>query len=397
MNKRIYLDYSASTPVDKEVEKVMRPYFSIHFGNPSSIHFFGQENQIAIDESRNKIAKYLKCQNQEIIFTGSATEANNLALKGTLIYLKKKFPEQKLHFITSQIEHEAVLKPCLYLENYWGIETDYIKPEKNGIIDAKNIEKILKENTVLVSIMYVNNEIGAIQPIKEIAQIIKKVRNERQKNKNNLPLIFHTDAVQALNYLDCRPNFLGVDLMTFSGHKIYGPKGIGFLYKKIGLNLIPLIHGGHQEYELRGGTENVAYIVGIGKAVELLTKNKSKIKKIKSFQDYLKKEIFKNIKGVKLNGDENLRVPNILNFTFEGIDGESLIFALDQEGIAVSSGAACAAKSQKPSHVLLAIGLSEKEAKSSIRVSMGRFTTLPELKIFIKKLKKIIEKLRKLN
>lgn len=393
---RIYLDYVASTPVAKEVEKAMQPYFDMNFGNPSSLHSFGQEAQMAVDSARAQIADFLKCESREIIFTGSATEANNLALKGTVEYLKKKFPNQKFHIITLQIEHEAVLQPCLYLKNYFGVELTLLKVGTNGIVNLENVKKAIKDNTILVSIMYVNNEIGTIEPIKEVSKFINEIRQERQKSGNILPLIFHSDAVQALNYLDCRPKVLGVDLMTFSGHKIYASKGVGFLYKKENVGLLPLIHGGHQERELRGGTENVPYIVGIGKAIELVSKNKSEAKKIKSLRDYLKKEILQNIPRTRLNGDEKLVVPNILNFTFEGVDGESLIFALDREGIAVSSGAACAAKSQKPSHVLLAIGLNQNQAKSSLRISLGRLTTSQEIKIFAKKLKFIIEKLRKL-
>lgn len=396
MNKKVYLDYSATTPVDKRVEKEMQPYFGVCFGNPSSIHSFGYEAKIAVDEARTKISKFLECLPREIIFTGSASEANNFAIKGTIEGLRKKFPRKKLHFIVSEIEHKSVLEPALFLKDYWGIEVDYLKPKKNGIVNIKDIERVIKENTVLISLMYVNNEIGTIQPIEEVAQIIRKIRDRRKKNKNNLPIFFHSDGVQALNYLDCRPKKLGVDLMSFSGHKIYAPKGIGFLYKKENLFLVPLIHGGHQEYGFRAGTENTALIVGLAKAVELVKKERNN-KEIKNLTNYLKNEIFKNIKGVKLNGDEKKRVPNNLNFAFEKIDGESLIFALDQEGIAVSSGAACASKSQKPSHVLLAIGLSPGQAKSSLRITLGRPTTLSELKFFVKKLKKVVEKLRRLN
>lgn len=380
---KVYLDYAATTPVDPKVFKAMWPYFKKDFGNPSSVHGFGQRALSAIDEARQKLAGFLGCANNEIVFTGSATEANNLAIQGIL---KKN---KKSHIITSQIEHDAVLETCRSLEKQ-GVEVTYLPVGKDGLISVLALEKAIKPNTILVSIMYANNEIGTVQPIAEIGKILKA-----QEHK----IYFHTDAVQAANYLDCGVEKLGVDLLTLSGHKIYGPKGVGALYIKKGTPIEPLIYGGGQEQGFRSGTENVAAIAGFGQAIEEIQNPRSKIQsiKIRQMRDKLIKSILKIIPGSELNGSQISRLPNNVNISFKGVEGEAIVISLDQKGIAVSTGSACSARSLEPSHVLLALGLSHEEAHGSLRITMGRFTTQAEIDRFLKALPPIVERLRKIS
>ena len=388
MPKQIYLDYAATTPVDKEVLKAMTPYLKKDFGNPSSLHRFGQKTRSAIDEVRRKVAKFLNCSESEIIFTGSATEANNLAIFGVVRALKKK--EIKPHIITTKIEHHAVLHPFEELEKE-GVEVSFIAPNKEGIVEIDDIQKAIKENTVFISIMYANNEIGTIQPIQKIGKLIARL-NKNRKYK----IYFHTDAVQAVNYLDCNVKELGVDFLTLSAHKIYGPKGVGALFVKQGTPIEPIIYGGGHEFGLRSGTENVAGIVGLGKAIELVEKHKNDIKRIKKLQDKIIEEVLK-IPNTRLNGSREKRLPNNVNISISGVEGESLVIALDQYGIAVSTGSACSSKELKPSHVLLAIGLSPKEAHGSLRITLGRFTTEEEVDYFLKILPKVVKRLREIS
>jgi len=388
MPKQIYLDYAATTPVDKEVLKAMTPYLKKDFGNPSSLHRFGQKTRSAIDEARKKVAKFLNCSESEIIFTGSATEANNLAIFGVVRALKKK--EIKPHIITTKIEHHAVLHPFEELKKE-GVEVSFIAPNKEGIVEIDDIQKAIKENTVFISIMYANNEIGTIQPIQKIGKLIARL-NKNRKHK----IYFHTDAVQAVNYLDCNVKELGVDLLTLSAHKIYGPKGVGALFVKQGTPIEPIIYGGGHEFGLRSGTENVAGIVGLGKAIELVEKHKNDIKRIKKLQDKIIEEVLK-IPNTRLNGSREKRLPNNVNISISGVEGESLVIALDQYGIAVSTGSACSSKDLKPSHVLLAIGLSPKEAHGSLRITLGRFTTEEEVDYFLKILPKVVKRLREIS
>lgn len=380
--KKIYLDYAATTPVDKEVLKELLPYFSEKFGNPSSTHYFGQEAIAAVDAARDKIANLLNCLPtgdhpkgdgfNEIIFTGSATEANNLAIKGIAANLKKS------HFITTNIEHESILEPFKELKKF-GHEIAYIKADKNGFINISELEKNIKTNTVLISVIYANNEIGTIQPIKEIGKFIGKINIKRKEAGLNR-IYFHADAVQALQFLECRPDWLKVDLMTFSGHKIYGPKGIGALYVRKNTPLAPIILGGGQEFGLRSGTENVPYIVGFAKAMELILKNREKTAdKILKLRNKLLDNIIKDNKNSLLNGSRDSRLPNNINIRFPGINNETLLVALDQNGLAVSAGSACSSGAVVASHVLTAIGLTEKQAKESIRITLGRNTTEKEI------------------
>ncbi len=381
-NKKIYLDYAATTPVDKKVLHAMMPYFSLKFGNPSSIHFFGQEAIVAIDQARGKIAKILNCDFSEIIFTGSATESNNLAIKGIIssaAITSNCVLLRQLHFITTNIEHESVHEPLRELEKA-GHEVTYLKVDKDGFINIADLEKNIKNNTILVSVVYANNEIGTVQPIKEIGRVLEKINKKRKEN--GLPRIyFHTDAVQALQFLECRPDWLKVDLITFSGHKIYGPKGIGGLYVRKNMPLLPIISGGGQEFGLRSGTENVPYIVGMAWAVELAIKNREKRSKyILDLRNKLWKNIIKYNKGAELNSSPNSCLPNNLNIRFPGLSNEMLIVALDRAGVAISAGSACSSRATTASHVLIAIGLTEKQAKESVRITLGKDTTKKEIK-----------------
>ena len=430
--KRIYLDYAATTPMDMKVKKAMVPYFSAPpaggFGNPGSLHFFGQKAMTAVDESREKIAKAINADFREIIFTGSATEANNLALRGIV----KKFKIKDLRFkipriIVSAIEHDSILETCRDLERE-EIEIIYLPVNKQGIIDLKKLKESLNERTVLVSIMCANNEIGIVQNIAGISKIIKDFKKENFFSKYPL---FHTDAVQAFQFLDCDVNKLGVDLMTLSAHKIYGPKGIGTLYinsklqtpnykqilnsknkiqnKKtkiwdLGFGIWdlpvvkPLTTGGGQEFGLRSGTENVAAIVGFAKAIELVSNSRElENKRARQLTDYFWRELKKLSPKAEINGLKDLRfmiydlrkLPNILNVYFPNQNSQDLLIKLDLNGIAVSSGSACSARATKPSHVLKAIGLSDKKIKSSLRFSLGKFTTKEEINRALKIIKKL--------
>ena len=370
--KRIYLDNAATTPVDKRVLGAMLPYFNEKYGNPMSLHSFGREALKAVEEARNKIARFFNAESQEIYFTSGATESNNWVIKGVVRASKQPKP----HIITSSIEHHCILGACENID----AEITYIKPNKEGIVSVDDVKKAIKKNTLLISIMYVNNEIGTVQPIKEISKI-----------KGNV--LFHTDATQAINYFDCDVKKLGVDFLSMSGHKIYGPKGVGLLYIKNGSLISSIQQGGSQELELRAGTHNTTGIVGLGKAIELIKKNND----ILNLRNYLISRIIKEIKGSQLNGSLKHRSPNNANFSFKNIEGESLLFLLDKEGIACSTGSACSSGSLKASHVLLSIGLSPEQAHGSLRITLGKDNTKKEIDIAIEKIKKSVEKLRKLS
>jgi len=389
--KKIYLDYAATTPVDKEVLKEMQPYFDKKFGNASSIHSFGQEAIVAIDQAREKIAKLFSCDFSEIIFTGSATEANNLAIKGIVHNFCYSKSYVRSHIISTKIEHESVLEPLKELARA-GHKVTYLPIDKDGLIKISDLEKSIKDNTILISIIYANNEIGTIQPIKEIGKLLEKINKKRREN--GLPKIyFHTDAVQALNYLECRPDWLKIDLLTFSGHKIYGPKGIGGLYVRKGTPLSAIISGGGQEFGLRSGTENVPHIVGMAKSIDLAIKNREKRSKyVLDLRNKLWKNIIKYNKDAKLNGSFSSRLPNNLNIRFSGLSNETLIVALDQAGIAVSAGSACSSRALAASHVLTAFGLTPKQATESIRITLGKNTTKEEIKKAAEIINKTVKK-----
>lgn len=394
MKNRIYLDHAATTPLDLEVFEAMKPYFFEKFGNPASIHSFGQEALRAVDSAREKVAKYLGCQIHEVIFTSGATESNNLAIKGVVEASAIKKP----HIITSKIEHHSVLETIEFLEKKGKIDVSYIPVNHEGIVNTKSVQEAITENTILVSIMYANNEIGTIQPIAWLGEMIFKINEERRKNKKN-PIIFHTDAVQAAGFLDCRVNKLNVDLLSLSAHKFYGPKGIGVLFVKEGTKISPLHHGGFHEYNLRAGTLNASAIVGLGKAVELLSNDKwqQHIQKIKKLRDKLIEGVINNIPNVLLNGSKEKRLPGNANFCFKNAEGESILLGLDFEGIACSTGSACASGSLEPSHVLLALGLSHEFAHGSLRFTLGKDNNEEEIDKVLKILPKIVKNLRKMS
>jgi len=375
MTAEIYLDNAATTKVAKEVLDEMLPYFSERYGNASSLHKLGREAKKAIEEARGSIAKCINCKSEEIIFTASGTEADNLAIKG----LALAYPEKK-HIITSKIEHAAVLETCRFLEKQ-GYKVDYIDVNKEGIVKVKEVERAIRKDTLIVSIMHVNNEIGTIQPIEEIAKICRSKR-----------VFFHTDAVQSLGKLDIDASKF--DLLSASGHKINGPKGIGFLYVRGGVSLVPLLHGGGHERGLRSSTENIPGIVGMAKALELMKKaDKEKIRKIR---DKLIDELLK-IKDVRLNGLREKRIYNNINISVRGVEGESLLMLLDEQGLFTSTGSACSSHSLKSSHVLRAIGLSDEEAHGSLRITIGNDFTEKNIKRVIHITKDNVNKLRRIS
>lgn len=390
--KKIYLDYAATTPVDKEVLKAMLPYFNGNFGNAMSLHSFGQIAGEAVDKARNQVADFFGAQKEEIVFTSGATESNNLAVKGIIkaYYSKPENKNHKPHIIASSFEHHCVLDACKSLEKENLAEITYINPNEEGIIETESIEKAIKENTILVSVMYVNNEIGTVQPIIEIGKTVK--------SKNNR-IIFHTDATQAVNYFDCNVNKLNVDLLSMSAHKIYGPKGIGMLYIRKGTPIKSIQDGGGQEWKMRAGTHNVPGIVGLGAAISMIkgqaTKNKNK--EILKLRNHLIRRIIKEIPKSKLNGSGKKRSPNNANFSFRDVEGEGLLLSLDMEGIACSTGSACSSGSLQPSHVLRSLGLKPEEAHGSLRITLGKYTTQKDIDISVGKIKKVISNLRKIS
>ncbi len=374
--KRIYLDYAATTPVDPAVLHAMQPYFSTKFGNPGSLHSFGQEAIGAIDQSRETIARSIGAGFREIIFTGSATEANNLALRGAV---RAGDGNRRPRIIVSAIEHESVLEAARDLERD-GVEVIYLPVNRNGAVGLAELKKSLNDRTALVSVMYANNEIGSIQPIAEIAKII---------HDHSPKIIFHTDAVQAFQFLDCNVRGLGVDVMTISSHKIYGPKGAGALYVRKGVNIQPITAGGGQEFGLRSGTENAPAIVGFAKAVERAdVARKKECTRVAALHRELWRGIKKIYPKTEINGDAAL--PNILNIYFPGLAAQDLLTRFDLAGLAVSSGSACRSRAMESSYVIEALGYSKERAKSSVRFSLGRPTTTGDIKGALNLFSKII-------
>lgn len=398
--KKIYLDYAATTPVDKKVLETMLPYFSQNFGNAMSVHGFGQEALEAVDEARAKAALFFKCAPSEIIFTSGATESNNLVVKGSLRSYNSitRKTDEKPHIITTAFEHHCVLDACKFAQKDGLAEVTFIKPNKEGLISVKDIKAAIKPSTILVSVMYVNNEIGTVQPIAEIGKLLKKINTERAEQK--LPRIsFHTDATQAINYFDCDVDEIGVDLLSMSAHKIYGPKGVGLLYIHKGTPIKRIQDGGDQEYKMRAGTHNVPGIVGLGEAINMIKTpaTQKKIKEITALRDYLIKRVLKEIPKAYLNGSAEKRSPNNANFRFDDVEGEGLILSLDLDGIAGSTGSACSSGALDPSHVLLALGLRHEQAHGSLRLTLGKHTTKQELDIVISKTKEVVKRLRKIS
>jgi cysteine desulfurase len=399
-SNKIYLDYAATTPVDKEVLKTMLPFFSHDFGNAMSIHSFGQTALEAMDLSRSRIANFLGCSIGEVIFTSGATESNNLSIKGILrsYYSQKNKKLTKPHIITTKFEHPCVLDTCKGIEKDETAEITYLPVYNDGLVKVEDIKKSIKPNTILISVMYVNNEIGTVQPIKEIGKLIHESRENKDGLEKFYP-VFHTDATQAVNYFDCDVNKLGVDMMSMSGHKIYGPKGIGALYVRSMTPLKRIQDGGDQENRMRAGTHNVPGIVGMGKAITEIQNPKSKIqiKEILKLRNYLIKKVLKEIPKSYLNGSLEKRSPNNANFRFDNVEGEGLVLSLDLEGIAASTGSACSSGALEPSHVLLSLGLRHEQAHGSLRLTLGKDTNKPEINIAIKKIKEIVARLRKIS
>ncbi|MDD4352418.1 MAG: cysteine desulfurase family protein [Candidatus Gracilibacteria bacterium] len=382
----IYLDHAATTPTDPEVVEAMLPYFTEKFGNPSSIHSAGVAGKKALREARQTVAKYLNCKDKEIILTGSGTESDNLAIMGVCeAYLLRE--QKKGHIITSNFEHHAVLDCVKHLEKLQVFEATYLPVDKDGLIDPEDLRKAIKDNTVLVSIMYGNNEVGTIEPIKELAAVC-----------HEKGVLFHTDACQAMGYLNVDVQELGVDLMTINGSKIYGPKGTGALYCREGIKLQRQIFGGGQEKGLRAGTENVPGLVGFAKAVEKAVSNyEQNYKEVKAMRDEMWKKMQQEVEGLTLNGHAEKRLPNNLNVSIAGIEGEAALLRLDAKGICASSGSACTSGSLEPSYVLKAIGLTDEKAHGSLRFTLGKSNTEEQIKEFVKAFKKVVEDLRKIS
>ncbi len=378
----IYFDHAATTPVKPEVLEAMLPYFSEKYGNASSVYKLAQENKKAIDNARRVVAQLLGAQPNEIFFTSGGTESDNWALRGIASSLKEKGN----HLITTKIEHHAVLHTCQYLESQ-GFEVTYLDVDENGLVTAEQVAKAIKTDTILISIIYANNEIGTIMPIAEIGKVAKEHG-----------VIFHTDAVQAVGQIPIDVNRQHIDLLSLSGHKFYGPKGIGALYLRRGIKIPSLLHGGGQERGRRAGTENVPGIVGLATAMDLTYQNlERKNTKIKALRDQLINGIYKRIPFCRLNGHREQRLPNNVNFSFDFIEGESLLLLLDFEGIAASSGSACTSGSLDPSHVLLALGLPHEQAHGSIRFTLGEDNTREEVDLLLEKLPPFVQKLRAMS
>ncbi len=380
--KRIYLDYAATTPVHPEVVKAMLPYFSDAFGNPSSIHSYGQGAKDAIEEARNKVAALIGAGSDEVVFTSGGTEADNLAVKGVVFANEKKGN----HIITSPIEHHAVIETAKFLERR-GFKVTYLPVDGYGLVEPDDVKKAITDKTILISVMYANNEVGTIQPIAEIGRIAREAE-----------IYFHTDAVQAVGHIPADVNELGVDLLSISAHKLYGPKGVGALYIRKGSRLTPFMHGGEQEQERRAGTHNVPGIVGFGRAAELARQGMGEeAKRLISLRDRLISGLLEQIDRTSLNGHPLNRLPNNINVSIEFAEGESTIMNLDLEGICASTGSACSSFTIEPSHVLAALGIPLEKARCSLRFSLGRWTTDEDTGRVLEVLPRIVAKLRAMS
>lgn len=382
MSRFVYLDNAATTSTKKEVVDAMYPFFTESFGNPSSVYDFAAKNKKAVNDSRQTIADALHADVRDIYFTAGGSESDNWALIATA----EAYENKGKHIITTKIEHHAILHTCDYLESR-GFEITYIDVDENGILKLDELKKAIRPDTILISVMFANNEIGTIQPIKEIGEIAKEH-----------DILFHTDAVQAFGQIPINVDELHIDMLSASGHKLHGPKGIGFLYIRKGLKLRSFIHGGAQERKRRAGTENVPGIVGLGKAVSIAVETMDeRIKHETEVRDYMIEKIKKTIPYCRLNGDRTKRLPNNINFSFQFVEGESLLIMLDMEGICASSGSACTSGSLDPSHVLLAIGLPHEIAHGSLRMTLSEETTIEDADYVIDKLQGIVAKLRSMS
>ena len=376
------MDYAATTPVHPEVVQAMLPYLTERYGNPSSIHSFGQEARAAVEEAREKVASLIGARPDEIVFTGGGTEADNFALKGVAYALRGKGD----HIVTSSVEHHAVLEVCKFLEKE-GFKVTYLPVDRYGMVDPEDVRRAITERTVLVSVMHANNEVGTVQPIAEISEIA----HERG-------VYFHTDAVQTAGHIPVDVDELGVDLLSMSAHKLYGPKGVGALYIRKGTRIASFVHGGEQERGRRAGTENVPGIVGFGKAAELAeSEREAEATRLSGLRDRLIEGILERIDYVHLNGHPTRRLPNNVHISVEFVEGESMLLNLDLEGIAASTGSACSSGSLEPSHVLLAMGLSHELAHGSLRFTMGRWTAAGDVDRVLEVLPNVVSKLRAMS
>lgn len=380
--KHIYMDYAATTPMLPEVAEAMQPYFSQRFGNPSSIHSMGQESRDCMDQARSKVAELIACRPEEVVFTGGGTEADNHAIKGVCLANR----ERGNHIVTTSIEHHAVLNTCNYMKNL-GFDVTVVPVDQYGMVDPDRIKKSMTAKTLLVSVMHANNEVGAIQPIEEIASITRQAG-----------VYFHVDAVQTAGHLPIDVNKLGIDLLSASAHKLYGPKGVGMLYVREGTRIAPLLHGGEQENERRAGTENVPGIAGFGKAAEIaLAGMGEEAGRLTKYRDRLIDSVMGRVADVYLNGHRTSRLPNNANFSFDFIEGESILMYLDAEGICASTGSACSSSSSEPSHVLMALGIPVERARGSVRFTLGKWTSVEDIDKVMEALPRIIEKLRAMS
>jgi len=380
--RRIYLDHAATTPTRPEVVKAMLPYFADDFGNPSSIYSYGQEAKGAVEEARSKAAELIGARSEEIVFTSGGTEADNFALKGVAYANEHK----RNHIITTSIEHHAVLEVCKFLERR-GFTITYLPVDEYGLVEPQDVKKAITDKTVLISVIHANNEVGTIEPISEIGKIAREAG-----------VYFHTDAVQTVGHIPVNVNELKVDLLAISGHKFYGPKGVGALYVRKGTRLFPLIHGGEQEKRRRAGTENVPAIVGLGKAVELAGQEIGKeAERLSYLRDKLIKGLVDKIDHIRLNGHPRKRLPNNVNVSIDFVEGESMLLNLDLEGICASTGSACSSASLEPSHVLLALGLPPEQAHGSLRFTLGRENTETDVEKVLEVLPGIVAKLRAMS
>ena len=380
--KRIYLDYTATTPTYPDVVKAMLPYFTDVFGNPSSIHSYGQEGKGAIEEARVKVAELIGAQDEEIVFTSGGTEADNFALKG-VAYANEK---RGNHIIASPIEHHAVMETCKFLEQR-GFRVTFLPVDEYGLVDPDDVRRAITSETILISVMHANNEIGTIEPIAEIGKLAREAE-----------ICFHTDAVQTVGHIPVDVDELGVDLLSLSAHKLYGPKGVGALYIRKGTKITPFMHGGEQERRRRASTENIPGIVGLGKAVELVRQEMSEeAERLTLLRDRLIKGLMEQIDHVHLNGHPRARLPNNVNVSIDFVEGESMVLNLDMEGICASTGSACSSASLEPSHVLLAMGVLPEQAHGSLRLTLGRWTIEEDIQRVLEVLPRIVAKLRAMS
>lgn len=385
---KVYLDNSATTAVAKEVVDAMLPYFSTEIGNAQSVHSFGQQAKAAVEKARREVALLINSAPNEVVFVSGGTEADNLAIRG----IAEAHRDSGRHVITTSIEHPAVLATCEALLRD-GYDITYLPVDRGGLVSIDDVRRAIRNDTILISVMLANNEIGSLQPIDEIASLVKEIRGNGQKH-----LHLHTDAVQAVGKVAVDVGKLGVDLLSLSGHKIHGPKGTGALYLRKGTKVVKQLYGGHHERDRRAGTENVPGIVGLGCAAELARVHlQERMDRVRDLRDYLEHEVTSRFEGVRINGDKQHRLPNISNLSFEGVDGESLLIALDLKGIAVSTGSACASGSLEPSHVLQALGLSREEVRGSLRFSFGAFNTRDEIDYVISVLSETVTRLREMS